>query len=110
MAHGSLTIILALALPKMFLNCYLCFTCSWLPTPFQSHSEMGCAHSHWFYLSVKSRIVLKLMRGFVKIVPPWRTVALSSRTNKRTSQMVYKVFQVSPNMFSSNFKFPVYSK
>ena len=54
--------ILAMILPKMSLSCHLCFTTSWLPVSFPSHTEANIAHSCWFYLSVKSSIVLKLMR------------------------------------------------
>jgi hypothetical protein len=48
------TTILAMGLPKMSLNCYLCFPQNWLPIPSSSHSESNITQSHWFYLSVKS--------------------------------------------------------
>lgn len=99
--HGS---------PQSGLELPSSFHTSWLPISFPSHSEAKSAHSCWFHLNVKSPIVLKAKEGFVKITSRWRTVALGSSTNKRASQMVRKVFQFLPNMFSSNFKFPVYFK
>lgn len=80
------TTILAMALPKISFNLHLCFTTSWLTICFPSHSEANSAYSCWFYLSVKSPIVLKLMRVLRKSFlcgGQWHSAPVQTREHPR---------------------------